>query len=146
MAKSKRSPALWRISGCTTAPSRRQARARAWRPAAPQSVVGPLEVVGDPGGAEPGGDGASAAGEQGAQEEGQQTWGRAGVQGCHHSGKPGGQQDRQLRQWHGRLLGTTKEVEYPSSCSGSRLVSTCPSTSCLTTPRARSRPKTIENS
>lgn|SRR5579885_1673298 len=67
------------------------------------------EVSGDAGGAEPRGDGAAAAGEQGAAEQEEPARGGAAVPGGGALEEPGGQQGGQLREWQGRLLGTTRE-------------------------------------
>src|SRR5579875_3697261 len=99
----------------------------------PESVVGVAEVAGDAGSAGPGGDGASAFGEQGADEQQEQARSRASIEGSTEVVEAGGQKGRQLQQWHGRLLGRTKGVDYPSSCSRSRLVSTCSSCPCFVT-------------
>src|SRR5262249_49608644 len=94
--------------------------------------VGGAEVVGDSGGAEPGGDRAASGGEEGAEQQPRQADGGAFVQPRGQAGEGAGQQRWQVRQWHGRLLGRTMVVEQPSSCSGSRLVSTLVSCSCFT--------------
>src|SRR5205085_9840469 len=107
----------------------------------PEGRVGGAEVVADAGGAEPGGDGAAAAGAAGADAAGEQTRGGTGVEGSGDVAEPGGQGGGQLREGHGRLLGTTWEVEYPASCPGSRRLSTHRSASRIACyPRAAHAP------
>ena len=73
----------------------------------PDGGVGRAEVVGDTGGAEPGGDGAASAGEEDAEQQQGQAEGGAAVQPGGQAGEGAGQQRWQVRQWHGRLLGGT---------------------------------------
>ena len=98
----------------------------------PEGAIGGAEVVGDASGAEPGGDGAAAAGEEGAAEQEQQPGGGAAVEGAGKGVEPGGQKGGQVREWHGRLLGRTRDGSHPSSCPGSRPLSSCASISCVT--------------
>ena len=67
------------------------------------AAVGLAEVVGDAGGAEPGGDGAAAPGEQDADQELGEASLQAAVQAVRQGVEQGRHQGRQLRQWHGRL-------------------------------------------
>jgi hypothetical protein len=73
----------------------------------PQGVVGAAKFAGDAGGAEPGGDVASAAREQGAEQKLREAWGGAAVEYADDLRKPGGHGGGKVRQWHGRFLGRT---------------------------------------
>jgi len=111
----------------------------------PEGVVGRAEGVADSGGAEPGGDGASATREQGAEQKLKEAWGGAAVEYADDLPQPGGQDGGKVRQWHGRFLGGTSGHRQPSSCPGNRLLSILPAASCLATP-PRKRPLLIGKS
>src|SRR5262249_25148722 len=87
--------------------------------------VGGSEVLGDAGGAKPGGDGPAASGEEGANQKQGQASRRTLLQPVGQVAEGAGQEGRQVRQGHGRLLGT-RFPEQESSCPRGWPLSTDP--------------------